>query len=302
MGLKKVFNGVVYASASLKQNPLLSDSEAGDDYLRQAQEYYDAGFDGMKFLEGHPSFRKTFGALSSKRYDKMFAFLEENGIPITIHNADPRSGWDINKVDAYALKHGRFYGDGSFPTFEECRDDVLRVVKKYPKLKMCLAHGAFLHSDIDKPYLEKFMGDYENTKVDVSATGATFNWSKQPEYFIPFIERYQDKIMYGSDTHNSAPYDYADWEWDIQYRPKMPRNVFMGGKNTFEHKNESYNGLDVDKNICRKVFYENAIKEYGNKPKDINLNWINKEIEKLEVTYKDNEYKFTDINIIKKYF
>lgn len=54
--------------------------------------------------------------------------------------------------------------------------------------------------------------NYENTKVDVSAIGTTYNWSQDTEYFIPFVEKYQDKIMYGSDTHNSIPYDYEGWE------------------------------------------------------------------------------------------
>ena len=300
LALKKVYDGKVYASASLKQNLSLTEDEASKDYLRQAETYLDAGFDGMKFLEGHPSFIKIFGHLSSKRYDKMFAFLEQNGIPFTIHNADPRTGWDINKVDAYALKHGRFYGDGTYPSFESCRDSVLSLLKKYPKLKMCLAHGAFLNNEVDRPYFEEFM-NYQNTKVDLSATGAAFNWSQDPKYFIPFIERYQDKIMYGSDTHNSAPYDYEDWEWDIQYRPKVPRNVLMTNGKDFDLAGRKYNGLNIDKAICRKIFYDNAIKEFGENPKKANLSFMEREISELREIYKDNEYKFNDLKLIEKY-
>ena len=298
--LKKVYNGKVYASASLKQDLSLDDEEASRDYLKQAQTYFEAGFDGMKFLEGHPSFIKVFGNLSGKRFDKMFAFLEENGIPFTIHNADPRTGWDINKVDPYALKHGRFYGDGSYPSFEECRDSVLALMKRYPKLKMCLAHGAFLNNEVDRPYFEEFM-NYENTKVDVSATGATYNWSQDPEYFIPFVRRYQDKIMYGSDTHNSAPYDYPDWEWDIQFRPKLPRNVLMTDGRGYDMAGRKYDGLNMGREICRKIFYENAIKEFGETPRRLNFAWAEKELEELSRTYKEHEFKSRDLTLIKKH-
>ena len=300
LAYKNLFNGAVYASASLKQDLDLTDEEASNDYLKQAETYFDAGFDGMKFLEGHPSFIKLFGHLKGKRFDKMFAFLEENGIPFTIHNADPRGGWDINKVDAYALKHGRFYGDGTFATFEECRDSVLELLKRYPKLKMCLAHGAFLNNEVDRPYFEEFM-NYENTTVDVAATGATYNWSQDPDYFIPFIEKYQDKIKYGSDTHNSAPYDYEGWEWDIQFRPKLPRNVLMTDGKDFDMAGKKYSGLGISKEICRKIFYDNAIKEFGENPKKANLSWMEKEISELREVYKDNEYKFNDLALIEKY-
>ena len=64
LAYKNLFDGAVYASASLKQNLALTDEEASDDYLKQAETYYDAGFDGMKFLEGHPSFIKLFGHLT----------------------------------------------------------------------------------------------------------------------------------------------------------------------------------------------------------------------------------------------
>ncbi len=298
--LKKIFNGKVYASACINHTPGMSEEDASNDYARQAEEYIEAGFDGMKFLEGHPSQRKFFGPLAGKRWEKMFAVLEENGVPLTIHNADPRSGWDINKASPYALKHGRFYGDGSYPSFDECRDDILDLMKKFPKLKLCLAHGGFLNNEVDRPMFEKFM-DFENTKIDVSATGATYNWSQSPDYFIPFIEKYQDKILYGSDTHNSAPYDYDDWEWDIQFRPKVPRNVLLTDGKNFDLAGKNYNGLNIDKKICRKIFYDNAIKEFGEKPREVNLSWAEKEMNKLQKLYKDHEFKSRDLALMKKH-
>ena len=298
--IKEQMSPNVYVSASVKHFPEMTEEEEAESLLRQAQEFYQAGFDGMKFLDAHPTIRKIYGPLTGKRYEKCLAFLEENNIPITMHNADPRSGWDISKCTQWEIDHGRVY-DSSLPSFEECRDDIMLLMKKFPKLNLSLAHGGFLNMDPDKPYFEKFLGDYENTSVDLTG-GPGCLYANEPDFFKPFIEKYQDKFIYGSDTYNSAPYDYENWESDIQYRPRVSRDSLMSTKKYCDYAGTSYNGMGLDKKICEKIFYSNAIKRWGATPKKTDMKWVEKEIEWNEKFYKDHEFKSNDIKKIKKLF
>ena len=67
-------------------------------------------------LEGYPSMRKVMKRpLCDKVYDRYYSFLEENGIPVTMHVANPEENWDIKNADGYAIKMGRVY-DNTYPT------------------------------------------------------------------------------------------------------------------------------------------------------------------------------------------
>ena len=133
MFLKKYFSPNGYAYAGLVALDDYSDTEkAADELLKQVTEYYAAGFDGIKMLEGYPSFIKYTGQnIDSPVYDKFYAFCEEKGFPITIHIANPDENWDINKASKEAIAQGRVY-DESFPTKKEITDALFNVLDKFP--------------------------------------------------------------------------------------------------------------------------------------------------------------------------
>ena len=296
--IKKEMEGSVYVSASVKHFPDMTEDEENDYLLKQVEEFYSAGFDGMKFLEAHPTIRKIYGPMTGKRYEKCFKFLEENNIPITMHNADPRKGWDKSRCTPWEIEHGRCYNE-TMPSFEECRDDIMLLMKKYPKLNLCLAHGGFLSEDPDKATFEKFLGDYENTSVDLTG-GPGYNYAIESDFFIPFITKYQDKFIYGSDTYNSAPYDYENWEYDIQYRPRLSRDSIASDKKNCDYAGKKYDGMNLPKEICRKIFYKNAINKWGKTPRKMDLNWLMKDLEWNEKFYADHEFKSADLKKIRK--
>ena len=296
--VKKLMSPNVYVSASFKHNVDNSVEVEADSLLRQAEEFYKVGFDGMKMLEAHPTISKYLGAMSGKRFEKAFAFLEENNIPILMHVADPRKSWDKSKCTPWELEHNRFYDDTMF-SFDECIDDIMVLMKKFPKLNLCLAHGGFLWEDTEKPIFEKFLGDYENTSVDL-AGGPGMYFAQDSDFFIPFITKYQDKFIYGSDTYNSAPYDYANWEYDIQYRPRCARNSFMGDQKNYDYAGNKYDGMNLPKSVCRKVFWENANKKWGETPRKTDENWLLTELDWCEKFYADNEFKSADLKKMRK--
>ena len=72
-------------------------------YLNQAKEYLAHGFDGFKFLEAMPKYLKKLKyGIADQVYEPLWAYLEEQGTPILIHNGHPKRFWSEDMAFADA--------------------------------------------------------------------------------------------------------------------------------------------------------------------------------------------------------
>ena len=121
----------------------------GEDYLEQVKKLYAMGCDGVKMLEGKPDYRKELGKpLDHPSFDEFYAFIEEKQLPLLLHFGDPREFWDKDKIPEWAIARGWFYDD-SFIPFNEGQNEVERVLEKFPKLHLILAHFFFVSDSYD---------------------------------------------------------------------------------------------------------------------------------------------------------
>ena len=288
--LKYVFSPTAYAFSGL-EHPFnvteLDEEYLSKEYLHQAEEYVLNGFDGMKMLEGYPSLRKVMKRkLCDKVYDRYYSFLEENGIPITMHVANPEENWDISKAGEYAIKMGRVY-DHTYPTRLELLDEVDGIMKKHPKLKLALAHFGFMSYDIDQA---KRWLDYENTVFDITPGGEQLlnmlnNWTEWEKFFV----EHQDRIIYGTDYY-AFPQD-EKWEENFLRRPKFLREFFETDSE-HDYGGKVFRGVKLDEKILKKIYWDNAMRLLGN-PKKINLEYMKRKAD--ELLGKQNKYaKFAD--------
>lgn len=264
--LKKAFYPNGYAFAGLV-HPLdgVYTEKTSCDFLAQVQKYMSEGYDGIKMLEGYPDIRKFMGIkLCDEVYDKFYSYCEYSGVPITMHMANPVENWDIKKADKYAIEHGRVYDD-TFPTKEELTQEVFLIMEKHPRLRLTLAHFGFMSYDI--AVAEKFMS-YQNTVFDLTPGGEQLlnmatSWNK----WLPFFEKYQDRIVYGTDMY-AFPKDFeGGWEQAVYRRPNLIRQLFETDTE-HEYIGEKFQGIKLDEKIRRKIYFENAIKLFG-EPKKI---------------------------------
>ena len=280
--LKKAFSPNAYVFAGLEHVQSCADTKSASKYLlKQAEEYYEAGFDGMKMLEGYPAMRKFMGVpLCDEQYDAYYSFLEENGIPVTMHIANPAENWDINKVDEYAIRKGR-YCDETFPTKAQLHAEVEEILRKHPKLRLTLAHMGFMSYDIEQA--KRFLEEYEYTAFDVTPGGEQLlNMLKQPDKWRDFFERYQDKILYGTDLY-AFPYNNEEgWLDMVTRRPFFLRRFFETDAE-YEYLGEKFRGFNLDKKIRHKIYWENASRMLGS-PRNIQESYLEKHAEKLLLT------------------
>jgi predicted TIM-barrel fold metal-dependent hydrolase len=237
----------------------------------------------MKMLEGYPSMRKAMKRkLCDKVYDKYYAFMEENRVPITMHIANPEENWDPMSVSEYARSVGR-YCDHTFPTKKELHEEVETIMKKFPRLRLALAHYGFLTYNLADA--KHWLDAYENTVLDITPGGEQYfnmlkNWDEWHEFFV----QYQDRIVYGTDFY-AFPKD-EKWEENYKRRTNFVRQFF---ETDTEHLyiDKTFTGVKIEKALRDKIYWENAVRELGT-PKKIDLAYMQKTAESL---LKKGEHK-----------
>ena len=146
---------------SVKYDPAIVTEE------QMRERLMELGCDGVKFIQMKPDRRKPIGkGIDHPSYDAAFSMMEADGTPVTIHSGDPQSHWDINQISEYGLKHGWYYGDGTFPTCEEIYSEDFAMLDKHPKLNVTFAHFFFLSEQPDR--VRRIFEKYPNVKFDLT--------------------------------------------------------------------------------------------------------------------------------------
>ncbi len=271
--LKKAFAPNAYAFAGLEHSPTrLSDDERSKSFLSQAKEYHQAGFDGIKMLEGHPLINKLLNTpLNSPVYDAFFNYLERNSIPVTLHLSNPETSWNNYASDV--------------PKKDELTKQVFGVLDKHPDLKLVLAHFGFMSTCIDDAH--RFMS-YKNTRFDLTPGGEQLiEMQKQWSIWHEFFKKYCNRIIYGTDQY--AFYDDDENEWKICFhrRPDFVRKFFETNQ-TFTYINTTTTGVNLEKNILDKIYRTNLI-DYLGEPKKIDVVYLKDKATKLKNKIPDCE-------------
>ncbi len=295
--LKRAFSPNAYCFAGL-EHPLgeTDKKKYAANLLKQAETYAAAGYDGMKMLEGYPSMRKAMKlALCDEVYDPYYSFLEENGIPITMHIANPAENWDPMSVSEYARSVGR-YCDHTFPTKAQLHAEVDEIMRKHPRLKLMLAHFGFLTYDINQA--RRWLDEHENTLLDMTPGGEQyFNMAKNWDEWHDFFVQYQDRIVYGSDFY-AFPKD-EKWEENFKRRTNFVRQ-FLQTDTEHLYIDTKFRGVALEENICQKLLYENGVRVFG-APKAIDAAFIRQTAQALlEKNEHKDPYATTDLHFILK--
>lgn len=272
---KAAFSPNAYAYAGLEYLGLdLTDMQGvSAALLEQVTRYKKLGYDGMKMYEGHPNFRKLLGyPLDHDVFDAFFNFCEEEQFPILMHLANPPEFWDADKVSDYWKARGCYF-DETFPSFDDLQQEVIRRLDKNPQLRLTLAHWGFLtwNKDDAKKYFS-----YPNTVIDVCPGGENFfNILEDTAYWIPFIEKYIDRIVYGTDCYNFEFDNEETWTRATSNRPLFVERFFTT-TGTYQYAGKTYTGIGMREELYNKIFFDNLNTMMG-QPKPIDYDYfINK--------------------------
>lgn len=234
------------------------------DFSAEASRLLDIGLDGVKMVENKPAVRKALGVpFNDRRYDGMYALLESAGAPLLSHMGDPEEFWDENAIPAWARAAGWLYDD-TFVANETLYREAEDVLTRFPRLRVIFAHFLFLSSDLAR--LDTLMTRFPNLYVDIASGVEMYhNFARQPEACRAFFLKYQERILFGTDTMNSKD---ASELANMRVVNRLERQ-FLSEKGAFTAWEHTFQGIYLPDKAHRKVLSGNFLRLTGGAPRPL---------------------------------
>lgn len=204
--------------------------------------------------------------------DPVIGFIKSKGLPITGHLGEPRNCWlpldemTVTSDSNYFARNPQYHMflHPEYPSYEDqinARDNLL---KKNPDLKFIGCHLGSLEWNVDS--LAKRLDNFPNMAVDMSARVChlQFQSAQDRERVRSFMIKYQDRLLYGTDTGDSGNSDpkafakrmHETWLDDWKYfatDDELTSSKFRG----------TFTGLKLPRDVINKIYSLNAIKWYN---------------------------------------
>ena len=235
----------------------------GENEAKKLHKAYDQGIKGLKISKslGLAVKDKTgkLVTVDDPRMDPVWAKCGELGIPVLIHISDPKAFFD--PIDEFNERYDElaahpewsFHGD-KFPPREEILAARNRVIARHPHTKFIGAHVGNAPEELG--IVGIWLDMYPNFYVEIGARISELG--RQPYPARDFFIRYQDRILFGTDTApNAAAYSiyYRFLESKDEYIDPSGGHHLQGRWNIY--------GLYLPDEVLEKVYYKNALKVLG---------------------------------------
>jgi predicted TIM-barrel fold metal-dependent hydrolase len=234
-----------------------------------------AGARGLKVLKTLGLYLRenlTTGRLvkiDDQRFDPMWEAAGTNRMPVIIHISDPEAfflpidRFNERYEELHAHPDWSFY-DKDFPSNKELHEARNRVVERHPKTQFVLCH---IGDAENLAWVGEWLDRYPNMQVDIGARIGELG--RQPKTARKFFEKYQDRILFGTDAvphgDDTPQQIFGDLLYQIYYRFLETEDEYFDyapAKIPPQGRWRIY-GLGLSENILRKVYYENAARLLG---------------------------------------
>lgn len=224
---------------------------------------FQAGAKGLKFHKSLGlSYRDKDGKLlgiDDARLDPIWALCGEMNRPVMIHTSDPAAFF--TPLDRFNERwhelndhpNWLFHGD-KFPTREELLEQRNRAIARHPKTTFIGAH--FGNNPENLEAVGKWLDKYPNFYVDIDARISELG--RQPYSCRRFFIKYQDRILFGTDTTPKADayrLYYRFMETDDEYFDTAESHHRQGFWNIY--------GIFLPEPVLEKIYHANAKKLLG---------------------------------------
>jgi predicted TIM-barrel fold metal-dependent hydrolase len=237
----------------------------------QIQSAHESGAKGLKILKILGLFLReniTSGPLvkvDDKRFDPMWEAAAALEMPVSIHVSDPEAFFlpidRFNERFEELNNHPdwSFYGR-DFPSNQEVLEARNRVFERHPKTQFIVLH---VGNDAENlGYVSECMDRFPNMYVELGARIGELG--RQPRNARKFFDKYQDRIMFGTDAvpdgYETPQQIFGDQLYEIYYRFLETEDEYFDYAPAPVPPQGRWRiyGLGLPEQILRKVYYENA--------------------------------------------
>jgi len=220
--------------------PFCSIDESDPQAAELVEQYIQEGAKGLKLIGGHPNFYDD--PLNSENMYKVYRVVAKHNIPILLH--------------------------GSLINVPELQDQLDQVYSDFPEITFIHAHYAStIMRGINLELCAEFLDKHPNLYIDLSMGGGIkryHGYFKQDLAKVKdFILAYQDRLLFGSDIILSSGAS-KDFDW-IYQRMRCDIDLHEQAEYTceFGEKDWVHQGFNLDKEVLRKLYYDNPNKVFG---------------------------------------
>ncbi len=232
---------------------------------RQLEACFEAGAKGLKVHKnlglGIRHKDGTLLAVDDPILDPIWELCAKYHRPVVIHSSDPAAFF--TPLDRFnerwhelnANPGWLFYGD-RWPSNQQILQARNRMIARHPHTTFICAHMAGSAEDLEM--LGQWLDTYPNMVTDIDARISELG--RQPYTTRKFLIKYQDRVMFGTDT---PPADREAYR--IYYRFLETEDEYFDCRKS--HHLQGFwmiYGINLPDTVLKKVYYQNALKyEYG---------------------------------------
>lgn len=241
----------------------IDDDNWSERETKRLEESFQAGAKGLKF-------HKLFGlkyrykngkllAVDDPKLDPIWKLCAKHKRPVIIHIADPAAFFTpLNRFnerwhELNSNPHWLFFGDPN-PQRQDLLDQLHRVIAKHPNTTFVNTH--FGNNAEDLAAVADKLDKYPNMYVDIDARISELG--RQPYTARKFFLKYQDRIMFGTDTtprREAYRIYYRFLETDDEYFNCAESHHLQGFWNIY--------GIFLPPEVLEKVYRKNAERLLG---------------------------------------
>lgn len=205
------------------------------------------------------------------RFDPMWETAGALNMPVAIHTSDPEAFFlPIDRFnerweELHAHPDWSFH-DKDFPSDRELQEARFRVLAKHPKTTFIVLH---VGNSENLAYISEALDRYPNMYVEIGARIGELG--RQPRTARKFFEKYQDRILFGTDAvPHGEEYPqqvFGDELYQIYYRFLETEDEYFDYAPAPIPPQGRWRiyGLGLPESMLRKVYLENAARVLGMK-------------------------------------
>jgi predicted TIM-barrel fold metal-dependent hydrolase len=203
--------------------------------------------------------------IDDRRFDPMWEVCGALGIPVAIHISDPEAFFlptdrfnerfeELNNHPDWSF-HGK-----DFPSNQELLEARNRVYARHPKTQFVSLHVG--HDAEDLAYVGECMDRFPNMSVELGARIGELG--RQPRTARKFFEKYQDRILFGTDAipdgYETPQQVFVDQLYEIYYRFLETEDEYFDYAPAPVPPQGRWRiyGLGLPESILKKVYHDNA--------------------------------------------
>ncbi len=249
----------------------IDDEDWGRREAERLDESFRAGAKGLKFHKslglGYRYKNGKLMPIDDPKLDPVWQMCARHNRPVVIHTADPAAFFtplDNRNERWHELgthPNWLFHGD-RFPSREELLAQRNRAIARHPRTTFICAH--FANNPEDVATVGRWLDSYPNMYIDIDARISELG--RQPYTTRKFFLKYQDRIMFGTDTtprRQAYRIYYRFLETDDEYFDCAASHQRQGFWMIY--------GLYLPKDVLAKIYHRNADRLFFGKSTDKTL-------------------------------